>query len=241
MNPANPIELLFSTYRRQVLALLLLRPDETFHVREISRLTDVPAGSLHRELRILTDADLLIREPVGNQVRYRANRSSLIYGELVEIFGKTLGLADVLRNALSQIGTKIDLAFVFGSVAQGKERPKSDVDVLVIGTATFESVVQAFAETHARLGRDVNPVVMSKREFRAKHRARDRFVTRIAREPKIFLIETEDDFRKLIEDRAAQAHETGGRRGNPAPTRRSASQPSRCGCDQHQPIFNNVN
>jgi len=31
-------------------------------------------------------------------------------------------LADVLRDALAPLGKSIDLAFVFGSVAQGKER-----------------------------------------------------------------------------------------------------------------------
>ncbi len=63
---ANPVELLFTAYRRQVLGLLLLRPDDSLHVREISRLTGVPAGSLHRELRTLTEAGLLLREPAGN-------------------------------------------------------------------------------------------------------------------------------------------------------------------------------
>jgi predicted nucleotidyltransferase len=203
VSSTNPVQLLFSTYRRQVLALLLLRPDESFHVREIARLAGVPAGSLHRELRVLADADLLIREPVGNQVRYRANRGGLIYAELAEIFRKTLGLADVLRDTLGRLRAKIDLAFVFGSLAQGKERPTSDVDVFIIGAASFESVVRAFMETHVKLGREVNPVVMSKRDFRAKHRVGDRFTTRIAREQKIFLIGSEDDFRKLIEDRTA--------------------------------------
>ena len=33
------VEVLFGAYRRQILALLLLRADESFHVREIGRLT----------------------------------------------------------------------------------------------------------------------------------------------------------------------------------------------------------
>ncbi|MBI2316662.1 MAG: winged helix-turn-helix transcriptional regulator [Betaproteobacteria bacterium] len=69
--PTNPVDLLFGTYRRQVLGLLLLRPGDGLHVREISRLTGVPAGSLHRELRALTEAGLLQREPAGNQVDRR--------------------------------------------------------------------------------------------------------------------------------------------------------------------------
>lgn len=86
--PGNPVDLLFSAYRRQVLGLLLLRPDDSLHVREIARLTGVPAGSLHRELRALTEAGLLPREPVGNRVRYRANRACPIFDELAGIFRK---------------------------------------------------------------------------------------------------------------------------------------------------------
>lgn len=203
VSSGNPIALLFSAYRRQVLALLLLRPEESFHVREIARVCGVPAGSLHRELRALSEAGLLIREPVGNQVRYRANRGHLIYVELAEIFRKTLGLADVLRYALAPLEDDIDLAFVFGSVARGKERAVSDVDVLVVGGVRFADVVKALAGTQSRLGREINPVVMSRRDVRAKFRAGDRFLARLAREPKIFLIGTEDDFRKLAKDRAA--------------------------------------
>jgi predicted transcriptional regulator len=88
------VEILFGAYRRQILGLLLLRPDETFYVREIARLTGVPAGSLHRELKLLTDAGLLLRTAVGNQVRYQADQECPIYPELAGIFRKTAGLAD---------------------------------------------------------------------------------------------------------------------------------------------------
>lgn len=47
------VEILFGAYRRQILGLLLLRSDVTFYVREIAHLTGVPAGSLHRELKLL--------------------------------------------------------------------------------------------------------------------------------------------------------------------------------------------
>jgi DNA-binding transcriptional ArsR family regulator len=82
---------MFSAYRRKVLAVLLLRPDEDFHVRELERLTGVPAGSLHRELKALSGAGLLTRAQRGNQVRYQANRSAPIYEELTGIFRKTSG------------------------------------------------------------------------------------------------------------------------------------------------------
>jgi predicted nucleotidyltransferase len=197
------VDILFGNYRRQILALLLLRPDETFYVREIARLTGVPAGSLHRELKLLTAAGLLQRSAAGNQVRYQVDRSCPIQEELAGIFRKTVGLADVLREALAPLAAKIRVALVFGSVAQGKERAASDVDVLVVGSASFAAVVEALGTAAEKLRREVNPVVMTRAEFAAKLAARDRFVSRIEREPKLFLLGDVGEFRKLAEDRAA--------------------------------------
>lgn len=185
--------LLFGTYRKQVLGLLLLRPDESLHGREIARLTGVPAGSIHRELRALTDAGLLLREPAGNQVRYRANRASPIYGELAEIFRKTSGLVDLLRDALATLADRIEVAFVFGSIASGTESAGSDLDLFVLGDASLKDVVHALLPLRERLGREINPVVMTRAEFAAQRAGKDRFVTRVASEPKLFVIGTADE------------------------------------------------
>jgi predicted nucleotidyltransferase len=197
------VELLFGTYRRRILALLLLCPDENFYVREIGRLADVPAGSLHRELTALTAAGLLTRTSTGNQVRYQADRSCPIFEELAGIFRKTAGLADVLRDALEPLGGEVRLAFVFGSVAQGTERATSDIDVMVVGAASFARVVEALAPAGEKLRREVNPVVMTPSAFRAKLKARDRFVARIAREPRIVLIGDDSELGQPHQDRAA--------------------------------------
>lgn len=194
------VELLFSGYRRQILSLLLLRPQERFYVREIARLTGVVPGSLHRELKQLQEAGLLLREEAGNQVRYFANRECPIFEELASIFRKTSGLADVLREALLPLGGKVELAFVFGSVARGDERNGSDIDLLVLGTVDFVALAGALVETHAHLGREVNPVVMRREEFVSKFDAGDRFVRRIAGEAKIFVKGGARDFGKLVAD-----------------------------------------
>ena len=82
------IELLFKGYRRQVLDLLLLNPKQKYHVREIARLTDTVAGTLHKELSKLAEAGLLNKEAIGNQVFYQVNSSCLILDELTNIFEK---------------------------------------------------------------------------------------------------------------------------------------------------------
>lgn len=85
-------DILFKEYRKRVLSLLLLRPDQAFHVREIARLTGTVPGTLHKELSKLADADILIKTSRGNQVSYQANPNCLIFEELSSILRKTFGL-----------------------------------------------------------------------------------------------------------------------------------------------------
>ena len=66
-------EILFKEYRRCALGLLLLQPDSASHVREIARLTGALVGNLHNELSKLAEVGLLVKEPQGKQVYYRAN------------------------------------------------------------------------------------------------------------------------------------------------------------------------
>jgi DeoR/GlpR family transcriptional regulator of sugar metabolism len=88
--------IIFSEYRRRVLGLLLLHPENRYHVREIARLTSTTAGTLHRELSKLATAQVLIREVSGNQVDYQANRSFPIFDELASILKKTSGMVTEL-------------------------------------------------------------------------------------------------------------------------------------------------
>ena len=97
------VDLLFGSYRQRVLGLLLLHPDEGFHVRELARQTGTSAGTLHKELARLAQDGLLLREEQGNQVRYRANRECPVFPELAGLFRKTTGVAVTLADALQPV------------------------------------------------------------------------------------------------------------------------------------------
>ena len=62
-----------------------------------------------------------------------ANPASAVYHELVTLVAKTFGIGDVPREALSTLAQRIDVAFVYGSVARAEQRATSDVDVLIVG------------------------------------------------------------------------------------------------------------
>lgn len=188
----QPANLLFGAYHRSLLALLLMRPDQSFHLREVERLTGVPSGPAHRELKRMERAGLLTTVRVGNQVRYQANRACPIFEELAGIFRKTSGMADVLRDALRPLERQIEKAFIFGSVAKGQEGPRSDIDVMVIGNVTFDEVVGALYPLHERLGREINPIVMTRAEFRRRRQEKS-FVARVMGGEKLMLIGSLDE------------------------------------------------
>jgi predicted nucleotidyltransferase len=188
--------LLFPEYRRRVLSLLLLNPAEALHGREIARRTGLPAGTLTRELTRLAEVGLLKREKRGNQQVYSADTGSPIFTELASILRKTSGLADMLVQALAPQSASLRVAFVFGSVAAGRETAGSDVDLLLIGDIGFREAVGLLHPVQASLGREINPKLFSAAEFAAKAR-HEPFLADVLAKPKLFLIGNAHDLEEL--------------------------------------------
>jgi len=188
--------LLFPEYRRRVLGLLLLRPEEALHGREVARRTGLPAGTITRELTKLAQAGLLKREKRGNQQVYSANTAGPIFAELASILRKTSGLADVLTEALTPLTPKLGFAFVFGSVARGQETAGSDVDLMLIGDIGFRDAVEVLHPAQTVLAREINPKVFATSEFAIKART-EPFLRDVLAKPKIFLIGNAHDLEEL--------------------------------------------
>ena len=188
--------LLFPEYRRRVLALLLLRPEEALHGREVARRTGLPAGTITRELTRLAAAGLLKREKRGNQQVYSANTAGVIFSEVASILRKTSGLADVLTLALAPAAARLRVALVFGSVARGDETAHSDIDLLIVGDVSFREAVELLYPAQSALGREINPKVFAAAEFRAKASG-DAFVADLLAKPKMFLIGDAHDLDEL--------------------------------------------
>lgn len=201
---ANLASLLFGVYRRGVLALLLLRPEESLHLREIARAMHKAPGTLMRELNTLAQAGVLLRKRIGNQVHFQANPACPIYEDLRNILKKTVGVADVLREALAPLAGKISAAFVYGSIARGEERAGSDLDLMIVGNVRFAEVVAALAPAQETLRREVNPNVYPALEFGKKRAAGEPFLNRVLAERKIFIIGGEDDLGQPAAHRKAE-------------------------------------
>lgn len=186
---ASISDLLFpNQYRRKVLGLLLMRPDQQIHLRELARVIGAAPGTLKKELDALCEAGLLRAERVGNQVRFCANTAHPVFPELQALIRKTIGLVDALRLSLAPLAGRIDAAFIFGSMASGTESAGSDIDLMVVGDAGFAEIVDATYAAQATLGREINPKVMSASEWQAKKAERNAFLQDVLNKPRIMLI-----------------------------------------------------
>lgn len=181
-------QFLLGQSRSAVLGTLFLRPEVALHVRELARLTGVSPGSLHRELRNLADLGLLLRQETGRQVYYRANPQCPIFEELAGLLRKTAGLVDVVREALAPLVSKIDMAFVYGSMARGEEHAHSDIDLMLIGNLEFTEAVLALSDIQTTLRREINPTVLSRTEFDNKLQQTDGFVAQVWQGKKLWIL-----------------------------------------------------
>jgi len=180
-------EALFPRTRRSVLQHLSESPDG-IHLRELERRTGVNSRHLQRELHSLRDAGLLTAKSVGNQIIYRLNPDCPIYDEVRAIVRKTLGLAGTLRDTLEPLSARIELAYVYGSLAQGQERPDSDVDLMIVGDVSLREISPLLTEAHRAIGREISLTLYRSAEYAEALEDADSFVRKVHDGPKILLM-----------------------------------------------------
>jgi predicted nucleotidyltransferase len=190
---------LFSNTRRAVLALLFGQTETSFYTKQILDAVKIGRGTVQRELKNMTDAGIIIREVQGRQVYYRANEKCPIFNELKSLVRKTFGVTEVIRQSLEPAAPKINLAFIFGSMAAGTEKKGSDIDVMVVGTVSFGDTVALLSTAQEKLGREVNAVVYPVAEFKKKIKEDHYFVKTVIEGEKIFIIGDESELNRLAE------------------------------------------
>lgn len=185
---------LFARVRQRVLGILFGRPDRSFLSKDVIRLADCGTGAVHRELKRLVASGLVTVESQGWEKHYQANRESPVYEELRALVLKTVGLAEPIREALHPLADGISVAFVYGSVAKGTDTARSDIDLMVISDAlTYAEVFGALQETEKVVGRTINPTILTPSEWNRRRAEDSHFVDRVAAQPKLLIVGSEDD------------------------------------------------
>jgi predicted nucleotidyltransferase len=186
----------FTDSQAKVYLWIYGQPERSYHLSELRRLTGLGSASLQREINRLVVAGLANSALKGNQRQISANRQSLLFKELSDLTRKVMGAAALLTDALRPIERKIEVAFLYGSVAKQSDNAESDIDIMIVGSdLTLSELLDQLLPVEEMLCRKVNPTSYTVGEFKKRLSDTDSFVNKVLRQPMIQLLGNMDDFR----------------------------------------------
>ncbi|MEA3420803.1 MAG: nucleotidyltransferase domain-containing protein [Acidobacteriota bacterium] len=180
--------LISSRIRIKILRILALQPENAYNINELSRLTGFSPRGVEKELKNLLSGGILRKEVTGNQHRYQLDPSCPIYLEIKKIIVKTVGIAELIKNALNPIKNDIKYAFVFGSFVSGDFGNDSDVDLFIITELSGLKLAALLSDVQSKTGRSLNVAQFTLDEFNRRKARNDHFLTRVLGGPKIEII-----------------------------------------------------
>jgi predicted nucleotidyltransferase len=201
MRKSQILDALFPDVRQGILAATLLAPEKSWFLSELAEHIGTSPSSLQRELESLAKSGILTRRQDGRRTYYRADTAAPVFNELRELFSKTAGIVPVLKSELEPFGCKIKWAAIYGSVARGEEQGRSDIDLLIVGSAGMTELVPALRRLEERFGREVNVTRYSEREFATKRNEGDRFLNSVLKGKLITVIDSADELEETTSRR----------------------------------------
>lgn len=194
----NNIKNLFgSNTRIKLLELFFTHPDQTFFVREITRLIDEQINSVRRELSNLLSLNVLKKEERDNKVFYGVNQQFKNYVAFAMIFDDNFDKESLSRNtlreleqeakltpaindakfdwqkAVAQIDDELQVAILAGRLVADSP---SQVDLLLVGDNSRGAISDWAAAIEQAYGSDLVYTILSYDEFVHRLSIRDQFV-----------------------------------------------------------------
>lgn len=179
------IKLFGSQARAAILETLFTEERKRMHLRELARVAGLSAPTIMREAQTLVADGLLLAETDGNRTIYSANANSPFYAHLKEIVSKATSGEALLKKAFSDSG--FEMAFIYGSRANGTARADSDYDIFCIGNGGLRRASAILSPVRDTIGVELNPYVITREEFTKRIAAGDHFLTEVMVSPKVFL------------------------------------------------------
>jgi hypothetical protein len=155
--------LLSSRTRVKLLLRLFANPGSSAYLRELAQDFGVSTNAVRGELSRLSAAQLLKSFNKGREVHYQANSSHPLFGELVAIAQKTLGIDQVVESIVRQLGD-LKMALLTGDYADGKD--SGVIDLVLVGRVDQAQLAGLVARTEKHLGRKIRTLCLSEEEHR---------------------------------------------------------------------------
>jgi len=176
---SSPLAFLFSPVKFKIVKFLL-KNEALMSEREISRILSVSHMSVNRTMKELSAMNLVTPARLGTASVWKTNRRSYAFeafSKAIELISRVPTPLEELKAAVCQMLPlpQVEKIILFGSVAKGKERPGSDIDlfILVKGEAERQKVDQAIDRLviHCleRFGHSLSPYLRTRDELAARN------------------------------------------------------------------------
>lgn len=185
-------DLVISKCRVKLLQAFLGQPNEIFYIRQLVRRIGEEINAVRRELDHLETAGIVKKENRGNRIYYWVDRNYPLYGDLLALISKTVGLGEIIIKNKNKIG-RIKIAMLSGRFARGLPTKEGAVDLLIVGDILIPELGKIIRNEETKVGKEINYTVMNKEEFEFRKKRRDPFLLGILTDSRIMLIGDELD------------------------------------------------
>jgi len=176
----NPLDKIIDNEAKVKILRFLIKTSAQWNGRQIAKEVGVTPATAHKALRSLHKEGVVMLRNVGKTHIYNLNNNYLIKDLLKPLFAKE---SEVLNRILAVIKRKIVASDIkkyivsvvlFGSVKSHKDRPTSDIDLVIRDKGKKEEVEKLFEkideDVSLEFGNTISPYINAEAEFRTKYK-----------------------------------------------------------------------
>ncbi|HLC79064.1 MAG TPA: nucleotidyltransferase domain-containing protein [archaeon] len=179
--------------KTKLLNYLLERPNSSFSVSELGRLSDLPKASVSNIVSEWEQIGLVESKWQGRNKLVVLNSNFYLLPELKKIFKKT---KDFQKPLLKELGLmhalkshNVVAIIAFGSRMRNDYTNSSDLDVLIVlkekKSGISEKIVEGFVQASAKTGIRFSPLLIDKEDFQNRLKEKDKLLSNILAEGKV--------------------------------------------------------
>lgn len=183
MKISSPLDKILNNEAKVKILRLLFKTNAEWNGRQIAKEVGVTPATAHKALQSLNKQGVLLLRNIGKTHVYTLRHNNFtVSGMLKPLFAKEDKIVDsifnIVRKKISAPSIKKDIISVvlFGSVRLHRERPTSDIDIMVIvrNLKTKHKAMLLFEEIDKKIfeefGNTVSAYINTASEFKSKYK-----------------------------------------------------------------------
>lgn len=157
--------ILFNENLNLIIVLFISNKNQYLHGREISKILNKPQKTIHNNLNLLVNENVLEKSIAGKNINYKLNLLAPNLDEIllsVEIFKLNKLKEDFeISQILNDLKNLIDVPILlFGSYSKGYQNKDSDLDILILSDKKRD-----IRKIQSKYIIKINPIYISMEEF----------------------------------------------------------------------------